>query len=411
MIYCLFLLLFFVYNSNAHYWNNKNIKGKAVVSVPVTDAATRPLKTLSATKTVHQLYKELPLASYNLNDCYRTHQFLFNEIVTIKRQTRDEVECSLDNFFYIDDNGRSCNSFWTLKKNIMPLSVWKHKKGLDCIPAPYCAEKRDICSHKGCVTLSWPWYDPITQQSYSAGTRFVRQKAQDTQTRYAVTIPDFKKYGTKVGYVPKEYAILAFAKTPQDSLAFFVKLLKKWAHNPTGVMGYVWGGCSFIKSYQDTTFALVPDTSTDKKIKVWQRSEDSERPFTGCECSALVLRVAQLCGMPYFYRNTATLSKYLRPLEKHEKLEEGDLIWYSGHVQIVSDLTYNKLIESVGYQSGYGKLHEISLHKVFQGIKTYRDLIDAYHNKKQLKRIDSKNKPIRTITDMTLFKMRSIWPV
>ena len=34
-------------------------------------------------------------------------------------------------------------------------------------------------------------------------------------------------------------------------------------------------------------------------------------------------------------------------LKKGEALEEGDLIWYSGHVMIVSDIKKNRLIEAL----------------------------------------------------------------
>ncbi|MBA3954218.1 hypothetical protein H0X48_02785 [Candidatus Dependentiae bacterium] len=404
-------VLFFISSSlYASYWKADNFADKAVVRVPVADATTRPLQPLDAQKTAQELYNLLPLApDKHLLSCYRTHQFLFNETVTIKRTQGLEVECALDNFFYIDDDGKVRNSFWTLKSNILPLSGLIKNQKINAVPAPYCTKKGEICSHTGLLSLSWPWYNPSTQQTYSAGTRFIRKPEKDTPTRYAIALLDSTNLAVKIGYVPKDYSIIEFAKTKDQSKRMFVRMLKKWVANPSGIIGYVWGGCSFIKSYRDNRFSLVSDIRFGKQVEFWQRPEDCERPFTGCECSALILRVAQLCGMPYFYRNTTTIEKCLRPLGRNERVEEGDIIWYQGHVQIVSDLRHNKLIEAVGYQAGYGITHEIELEKVFAGIKTYRDLMQVHFTKKPLKRLDKNKKPLRTIRELKILKLSSLW--
>lgn len=397
---------------NGSYWQSDNIQDKAVIIVPVADATTRPLQPLDEQKSALELYNLLPIApGAQLRSCYRAHQFLFNETVTIKRIQELEVECEVDNFFYIDEDGKVRNSFWTLKRNIMPLSLLVKEQKIAAVPAPYCAQNNTICSHAGLLALAWPWYDPVTQQTYSAGTRFVRTPEKDTSSRYAVAILDYATLTVKIGYVPKKYSIIEFAKTKEQNRKKFVSLLKQWAANPAGIFAYVWGGCSFIKSYKNNNFSLINDIRFGRLVDFWQRPDDNERPFTGCECSALILRVAQLCGMPYFYRNTATIVKYLKPLAQDERIEEGDIIWYKGHVQIVSDLRRNKLIESVGYQSGYGKTHEIELAKVFEGIKTYRDLIQVHFTKKTIKRIDKNRKPMRTIRELKILKLSSIWHI
>ena len=76
---------------------------------------------------------------------------------------------------------------------------------------------------------------------------------------------------------------------------------------------------------------------------------------------------------------------------------------------IVSDITKNLLIEARSYGHGYGKLHEISIDQVFEGIETYKDLCDAYYEKKVVKRKDKDGKIRDTFSNLQLFSMMSVW--
>ena len=75
---------------------------------------------------------------------------------------------------------------------------------------------------------------------------------------------------------------------------------------------------------------------------------------------------------------------------------------------VVSDTDKNLLIEARSYSHGYGKLHEIPIGKVFEGIETYKDLTDAYFGKKVIKRKDKQGKIRDTFTNLQLFSMASV---
>lgn len=71
-------------------------------------------------------------------------------------------------------------------------------------------------------------------------------------------------------------------------------------------------------------------------------------------------------------------------LQANDQLEEGDLVWFPGHVMIVGDLKRNELIEARGYGGGFGKVQVISLDKYFANVKNYDELLSAYREKKPL---------------------------
>ena len=142
--------------------------------------------------------------------------------------------------------------------------------------------------------------------------------------------------------------------------------MRQWAKRKEGFIPYVWGGFSFTDTIKTTSCFLLKDETTS--------------PKTGLDCVGIIARVAQIYGIPYFYKNTTTIKQCLTPLARNSKLMTGDIIWVPGHVMIVADLTNHTLIEARGYDHGYGKVQEIPLNEEFKGINTYRDLIDAYHN-------------------------------
>lgn len=119
------------------------------------------------------------------------------------------------------------------------------------------------------------------------------------------------------------------------------------------------------------------------------------------------MRAAQTCGLPYFFQNTTTLALNLKKLDpnSNETIEIGDLIWFKGHVMIISDIKNNKIIESVGYGSGWGKVHEIELNKIFYGIDTINDLLKYYQQQKTLKRINKYKEISLKIPKFIIFKL------
>ena len=75
----------------------------------------------------------------------------------------------------------------------------------------------------------------------------------------------------------------------------------------------------------------------------------------------------------------------------------------------VSDANKNLLIEARAYGHGYGKLQEIELNNVFDGIETYQDLCNEFFNKKELRRKDSKGIIRDTFTNWNIVTMKSAY--
>lgn len=124
----------------------------------------------------------------------------------------------------------------------------------------------------------------------------------------------------------------------------------------------------------------------------------------------MILRGAQLCGIPYFFKNSTTLAQNLTPLQKNEDLENGDLIWFLGHVIIISDVKNNLVVEARGYEHSYGRVHEASLKTQFNNISTYEDLKKAYLEHIPLERLNLQGIVAKEIPTFKLLKLKSVWP-
>ncbi len=67
------------------------------------------------------------------------------------------------------------------------------------------------------------------------------------------------------------------------------------------------------------------------------------------------------------------------------------------------------LIEAVGYEAGYGRVHEISIDKVFKQISTYAELVTAYQKETPLERLHSSGRPLKAVYEVKLFALKSLW--
>lgn len=405
LLICIFNFLILV---QANYWDKKKLFNKGLVIIPVADAVIKSMKSYDNAKSVDELYKELPMSpEKGLYGFLRLHQLLFNEVVSVLKVEDQEVECQFPGFFYTDKFGLKHNSFWILKKNILMLKDI-NSYILRSIPQPFRDFENNLFLNN-ILTLSWPWYDCVTKRTYSAGTRFVRLAKKDNNNSYAILIFDNEKMKSLVAYVPHSLAVVNYPKDYDEALRKFVLLLKSWVYSNSGFIPYLWGGASFTKKIAKNNFSLVNKSFLNKEISIWIRPDYKNKVSTGYDCASLVLRAAQIIGMPYFCKNTSAISQTLRPLKVDEVLEEGDLIWLPGHVLVVSDIKNNKVIEQAGYSSGYGILHEIELEKVFNKVKTYSDLVNLYYQKKRLKRLCRLGEGNGRSTKFLILKMKSIW--
>ena len=299
-------------------------------------------------------------------NCQRAHQALFNEVVEILDEKDDALQISLRNVTYKSND--SISSFWTHKENITRLEAIENIDVRRTIPHEEYAAKPTI-------VLTYPW------KGFSVGTRFIRlASGDDCQNCYTIARADFDDQSVIIDEVPCDCAQEERVQDPLSSRKLFIKniknLLTKVAQDQPGdVIGYVWGGSSFINGYQRDSFY--------EKDGLWQR-HGKKYFYTGYDCSELVMRMAQIAGIKFPWKTTVAIRNNLQPLTQDDLLQQGDLIWIQGHVMIVSSIENNELIEARGYASGFGCVNKIKLCDMFEGIVTYDDLLADYYAHKPL---------------------------
>lgn len=401
------IVLFFLWSTS---YSNGTQKG--IVIVPVADLVGQPMHSYYRHQPAHTSYNTLPWACHksDYEASPRVHQLLYHEIVDIIAYEKDEVQVQVPHFFYqTTTNQIPQNSYWTLKKNIMPSNLLRlNTNDRSKIPTPLSFDIKSEMPHYNTITLIEPFTDPTLNITFSAGTRFIKNDNQkDTQMISAYCL-DPHNYTINHIALPRAITHIFYPKTIQDRLTDFLKILRHWAQKPASIP-YLLGGCSFIDVCSSDNFRLQKKAIRGKSLQYYVRSSDTYAPKTGYDCSSMITRAAQIVGLPYYCKNTYTIAQKLPPLTFQDSLKEGDLIWISGHVLIVSDLKKNKVIEAHAYGGGYGKIHEIAIAKVFQGIDTLAQLTSRYHEKKPVKRLTKHNAILDTYKEVRLFKFAGQW--
>jgi len=397
------------------WYNNALAVQKAVINVPIADLIGQQIHTIRSHEQIDAAYNSLAVCGGNTNSAYscpRLHQLLYNDIVEIIKETAEEVCIRTTHAYYlIPSISIPQNQYWTLKKNVTMLDdLTKNNIALNHIPVPI--DFSDKCASLTCpdiVTLTEPHYDPQLRITFSAGTRFVctsqQLKKKNTILIFAI---DYRKLQEHIIKIPRNKCIFYDPnKTKEERIADYVTLLKKWAHIKRGCIPYVWGGTSFVSTVSGA-FKEVTQTTENGDYSFYQYEKDNNIPKSGFDCSGVVARATQICGIPYFCKNTTTIAQCLTPLATDQQIIPGDLILIRGHVMVVSDVNKNLLIEARAYSHGYGKLHEIPISQVFEGIHTYKDLLDAYTHKKVVKRKDKNGNVRDSFANVQLFSIMSV---
>lgn len=377
---------------------------RGLIKVPVADLLGAPIKHFYSNISTEQAYLQIPLnkgQTLPYLECPRIHQALFNEVVEIIEEHGHEVHIKLPNAHYYSD-GKLHNHFWTLKKNIISFeTLKKNNVDMSLIPSPIDNQQK---SEKQTAALVTPFTDPKTRLTYSAGTRFVVKQETSAQQTVMVAVLNYEKNQFDYLSIPQESVIIEQEKSIQEKVDLFIKVLKKWSHRENGSIPYVWGGCSF-------TFATATpfEEKTDRDGRSYMAIENFDyKPKPGFDCSNLILRAAQIAGIPYTYRNSSAIAHYLTPAT--QSIEEGDIIWIPGHVMVVADLKKNTIIEARGYNNGPGKVQEIELSKTFENIHTFKDLFKAYKEEKKLYRLDKDCNTKTTVNRFKVLKLTSAAP-
>lgn len=413
LLYTPYLLCLFFIN-NIHYISATQ---KAVINVPVTDLLGQPIAKIDSHQSTEDAYNAIAFCTNPTNSphCPRLHQLLYNDIVEIIKEEGNEVCICISHAYYLTPSSLLPQTqYWTLKKNITLLDdLTQQNITIAYIPDPinFCDTNYCAFNQANIVTLIEPHYDSTLRMTFSAGTRFIhipssQKKRNSSYTVFAIDYKTLKEHQIKI---PLHKCIITDqAKTQADRITNYVDLLKKWAHQKHGCIPYTWGGTSFTHTIPGNFKEVTHKTNNGDYI-CYEYEKNSLSPKSGFDCSGAIARATQICGIPYFCKNTATISHCLTQLKSDQSLSPGDLILIRGHVMVVSDVTKNLLIEARSYGHGYGKLHEIPLEQVFEDMYTYKDLTDAFFNKTVIKRKDKQGKVRDTFTNLQLFSMASVW--
>jgi hypothetical protein len=360
------------------------------------------------------LYEKMPV-SWGPNKidralCPRIHQLLFNEIVILKEERGEQILVELPHVLLIDNERKIVKPalFWTLKKYCTSLNMLKKRAlSLKYIPEPLSYAK-PYTDYPDIITLTMPYHDLVTQKTYSAGTRFVKIGA--TYDKFClVALYDSTKGQFVSAEIPESLCLESYQKNREDRIQNFVSIVQKWATTKQGYVPFVWGGNSLTQFCKNPHASLKSITCQNNTVKqYWEHKELLTQPYSGFDTSGLILRAAQICGIPYFYKNSTTAASLLRPLEQFEDLQEGDLLSIPGGLFVVSNINNNQCIAALGYQHGFGYLAVVSIGDVFENIHTYAELRDAYTNQYPLL-LKRNNRTVQTIKEYTLLSLRSAW--
>lgn len=369
------------------------------ICVPVADLIAEPFG-FSSKQRVKAAYESLSVSpEQGKESCLRVHQAIFNESVTIVASKNDQVQIILKNCVskammgFFDETVK----VWTFKDWVIT-DKELNQLGIDCSIFPGSYNEKTRCD-ESIISLLAPWYDDVTKIIYSAGTRFCLSPQQSNPDHYALILFDVHDKKLALSTVPKSYVVPSGFFTYEERRWLFVKLLYSWCNEGESVP-FVWGGTSFSNFVSDDVVLKRSFTNNSATVS-WDCSSCVTRPLSGLDASGLILRAAQICGIPYYCCNSRSIANSLSTVS-FCALQEGDILWAPGYVGVIASLQNNEIIEAQGYARGYGSVHCISLKKRFAEIETWKDFVYCCENRIPLKSLDSQG---RCVAYVPLFRV------
>lgn len=382
---------------------------KGYFCVPVADLVAKPYNARNENEIINH-YNKIPTSpDSGKQSCLRVHQGIFNEQVSIVEYKDYQVHIELINCFAQQMPG----------KNIYPIGVWTRadwvisenelKQGgisSSIFPDPLCYRFQAKSNHS-CITLLVPWYDSETDTTYSAGTRFVALESLSLTDQYAIILYNHTTHCAVASVIPKIFALPVPFETFTEQKKAFVELLYMWC-SLQGEVPFVWGGTSFVTlCYEDDRALLNQENLQGSLLSYWNRPKRDDRPCAGLDGSGLILRAAQIVGLPFYCLNSATIANCLQQRKQGEALQEGDIIWSPSYVSVIGSIERNEMIEAQGYSRGYGKVHVIQLKNRFADINTWDDFLYCCDYSIPLRSLQSNGTMVSSVAHVKIFKFRA----
>ena len=378
----------------------------AVCIVPVADLLSQKYS-VTGHHTVHEKYAFLPLSEKQpASLCCRATQLLFNEQVTIIEQSGEQsyVEASfwyLKNPSFQSPSTRN-NRFWTLTKNLKPLSALTSEENVTIPPT----DPEKLLGKV--VSLTLPWHCRETNTSYSAGTQFVTTGQEND--RYPIKLYDPKTSKLTESTLPKNLCVLTLKRSDEQKRTLFLTTIQSWAHGIPDSIPYVLGGASILETFKDVPFYEKKMIVGKIKGTAFIRPECTATPHTGVDCTGLIRLACKISGIPLTATNSKSIAQSLFKLAPTTTLQNGDILFWKGHTAIISDIKNGLLIEARGYEHGYGFVQEIPYSRELQEIDTTDKLMNVYLKRRPVQRLDIKGHYRETITDLTILSLLPIKP-
>lgn len=338
------------------------------------------------------------------NSCMRMAQALFNEVYEVTNQdvSTGEIQIESKQMLHAGENKKlKPLKFWTLQKNVKFFSVIEDLKLMN-FPEEMDYKNPETLLSKNTLVLIWPWKDRNTDILYSAATRFVRSPEHDKKNRFAVKVFYSKKNRFQLGYVPKKLARLCDERlSNEERINKFNKQIKALSLQTDGIIPYVWGGRSFTKKFKDEKSEIKKGTFFSKIIEYWNRDKITAKPYTGYDCSSLIMTTAQIFGIPYFYKTTSA-AFWHAPATRKSKINDGDVVTYRGHIFVVYDAKNNMIVDASGYRDSFGKVAISDISERYLDSKDNKPidtkiLFNLHKNKKGIKKLNTENKIVQNI--------------
>lgn len=207
-------------------------------SVPIADLIGAPIASFFKTKNSAQAYSQIPYGDKRGDfGCPRIAQLLLHEPVIILEKKGAELKIRVPYLNY--PSGKTMHdTYWTLASNITTVTP-ALKKAL-----PTYHTQRT-------VTLRKPVYNPETNQTYCAGTQFVKTDQKQTQTQHSVYLYDPKNNQMVFAHIPAQ-SCLDKPKTKKDAQKLVLELCKEWAHQKKRLYPLCLWWIKYFKSSQRT---------------------------------------------------------------------------------------------------------------------------------------------------------------
>jgi hypothetical protein len=392
MLYLNSMLLFTLLLSSFSSSVAQDLPLYAACIVPIAEAlgSSVPEKYMSA-------YFKLPCAfAKDAPFSYaRKHQLILNEVVEVLKIQDQQALVQLPAVFYETKlTTKPDTTGWVHRNQLLLLE--RNDPLLDVFPERLtCNRNQFIQALKDTVVLIEPYYDATLDITFSAGTRFRIHAAQKNACAVRCYNPRDKQI--TIITLPKSHIRIHEQQDAQTQRADFVQLVQSYANQSQGPIAYVHGGVSYTKRYKNQkpgTVSFMGFSGFD-----WT---NNEHPAAGLDCTGLVVRTAQIVGIPFFYKNSITMLRYLPEVSRPQA---GDLLWIPGHIMIFSDIKEGMIVEARSYSHGYGIVQEIPISEQFAGINTIDDLVQVAHAKKPLLRCNKRGEIVEVHKE---YKMLSL---